>query len=122
MNAEQKLQAVLEILRNVPEYEPGHHLGIPFLSAYQIAIRFAEQFPNDPDVIGLSVGGAGIGESNSLAKSLALFLSRCIKNGQTQIQGGFISHDNLVQMTFSSNINVSTLNSKSGHSIFRYVG
>jgi len=122
MNNEQKHQAILDILRDVPEYEQGHHLLKPFLSAYQIAIKFAERFPNDPDVRRLSVGGSGIGENNSLAKSLAKFLSQLIKKGCTQIEGGFISHENLEQMTFSPDINVSTLNSKQGHSIFRYVG
>jgi len=125
MNDEDRLQAVLRILSNVPEYAPGHHMGRPFLSAYQIAIRFAEQFPDDPDVIRLPVGGAGIGVTDSLAKSLAHFLSVQIKGGENRVEGGFISHDNLRQMTFTNGndeINVSTLDSKSAHSIFRFVG
>ena len=121
MNDEQRFEAVLEILRNTPEYETNHHLGRPFLSAYQIAIRFAEAHAEDEDVQNLEIGGAGIGENNSLAKSLARFLSMQIRNGERRIEGGFISHDNLNEMTFSGGIAVSTLNSKPAHSIFRCV-
>ncbi len=124
MDKKKKLSKLINILREVKEYKPDHHLGRPFLSAYQIAIKFAEQNPNDHEVKKLKVGGKGIGESNSLTKSIAVFLSSHIKENKEQklIQGGFISHMNLTQMTFISVIHVSTLSSKPGHSIFRYVG
>ena len=121
MNDEQRLEAILDILRHAPEYERDHHLGRPFLSAYQIAIRFAEAHPEDEDVQSLEIGGLGIGENNSLAQSLAHFLSAQIRSGERRIEGGFISHDNLNEMTFSGGVAVSTLNSKPAHSIFRCV-
>ena len=33
------------ILSQVSEYDEGHHMGRPFLSAYQLALAFAEQIP-----------------------------------------------------------------------------
>ena len=45
MSAEFDLDDLRRILADCREYEPGHHLGRPFMSAYQIAIRFADDHP-----------------------------------------------------------------------------
>ena len=42
------LDDLIQILAACPEYEPCHPLGRPFMSAYQIAIRFAADHPNHP--------------------------------------------------------------------------
>lgn len=110
-----------EILRNVTEYEEGHHLRRPYLSAYQLAILYNQQYPSH-----LPVGGIGVGEFQSLAQYIARLLSQAIMSGECQnIDGGFISHTNLSKMSFSNNdevINVSTLKTKVAHTIFRFVG
>lgn len=122
------LAEIREILRDCEEYEPGHHLGRPFMSAYQIAIRFAHRFPNHHLVQILQVGGAETGEYQSLAQRIARFLSGELRpqNPNFGIEGGFLSHDRIHDLRFKdfdrSLIQVSTLDSKEGHAIFRYVG
>lgn len=121
------LNNIREILANCREYAPGHHMHHPFMSAYQIAIRFAKQNPHHEDVIRLPVGGTGAGENQSLAQYIARHLSSEIRNsgdtGGIGIEGGFLSHDNLINMEFRDShgeaVHVSTLESKHAHSIFR---
>lgn len=114
-----------EILEGCPEYraDPPHHLDRPFMSAYQIAIRFAERHPDHRIVQELRVGGEGVGFYDSLAKRIAHFLSQAIcRRAAGDIDGGFISHDNVEDFTFryeGQRIRVSTLRTKAGHSIFR---
>lgn len=40
------------ILRNVPDLVPEHHLGPPYLTAYQIAIEFARLYPDETAQLG----------------------------------------------------------------------
>ena len=115
------LRAILEACE---EYREGHHLDRPFMSAYQIAIAFARRFPHHPAVQRLAVGGRGTGNDESLARRIARRLSQAIRNGNAHgIDGGFLSHDRLSEMTFEGTegdrVEVSTLNSEAGHSIFR---
>ena len=111
------------VLERCPEYRPGHHLGQPFMSAYQIAIRFAEAYPDHRLVRSLPLGGEDIGANDSVAKRIAHFLSQAIRHGTAgNIEGGFISHDNVDDFSFShpdGRIRVSTLRSHQAHSIFR---
>jgi hypothetical protein len=121
--SQELLQDLEAILANVREYAPNHHMGRPFLSAYQLAIQFEEQHRNHPLVLQYRVGGSGTGEYQSLAQYLARFLSQSIQEGRCpNIEGGFISHDNIECMVFAGDIEVSTLSTQAGHSIFRYVG
>jgi len=118
-----QLEAIKEILGACPEYAPNHHMGQPFMSAYQIAIRFANLYPNHPAV---PIGGSGSGEFQSLTQRIARFLSGVIKAEQDPgIEGGFLSHEHLIEMTFidveDNRISVSTLKSEAAHSIFRLV-
>ena len=111
------------ILAECREYEPSHHMGRPFMSAYQIAIELEHRFPRETQ--DLPVGGVGTGERSSLAQRLAGFLSSVIRDGADQeIEGGFISHSHLAEMRFVGNsgadIHVST--SAAAHSIFRLSG
>lgn len=74
------------------ERNPRHHLGRPFLTAYQLAIEFEERFPELVNHIGLATGGRGIGVHQSLAQQLARGLSQRIRSGHIQdIEGGFLS-------------------------------
>ena len=101
MSSEFDLEDLKSILQGCDEYEPGHHLGRPFMSAYQIAIRFQEKYPKHPLAKKLTVGGVGTGEHKSLAQRIARFLSQAIKNGETMdIEGGFLSHDQIETLSF----------------------
>ncbi len=61
MTHEFDIDHLQRILENCPKYEDGHHLGRPFMSAYQIAIRFAEEHPNHDVVRTLPLSGEGTG-------------------------------------------------------------
>lgn len=114
------LNQLIGILRNCKEYKADHHMGRPFMSAYQIAIQYAALHPDHP----LPVGGAGVGVHQSLAQRIARFLSMAIKNkAYPGLEGGFISHDQLKSMSFEdlagNPIIVSTLDSGNAHAVFR---
>lgn len=92
---------VLAILQEVPEEAEGHHLGRPFLTAYQIAIEFAHRHPDAVAALGHPVGGKGVGAHYSLATYLANQLSRLIKGGHIDVEGGFLSNRHLQDVTFT---------------------
>lgn len=92
---------VTQILRDIPDAAKKHHLGKPFLTAYQIAIEFAKRHPDDTSKIGFKVGGVGTGEKNSLSQYIANQLSRRIKSEEiTHIEGGFLSNQHLRDINF----------------------
>ncbi len=92
---------VMAILADVPDAAPGHHLGRPFLTAYQIAIEFARRYPEAAEKIGFPLGGLGAGQRNTLAQYLAKGLSRKIKGGHLPgIEGGFLSNWHLQDISF----------------------
>ena len=111
------------ILASCPEYEADHHLDRPFMSAYQSAIRFAEEHPDHELVRTLPVGGEGTGTNQSLAQRIAHFLSQAIHDGTAGgIEGGFISHACVDDFCFRHRgvrVRVSTLRTARAHSIFR---
>ena len=75
----------------------------PFLTAYQIAIEFAEQFPDDVRRTGLPIGGRGTGQHSSLAQYIARELSRRIENHEIlDIEGSFLSNRHLVGISFDN--------------------
>ena len=93
-------ERVLQILREVDD--EGHHFGRPFLTAYQLAIEFDRRHPNIVRDCGYQVGGAGIGERNSLAQYLALELSRHIRdNHNYPIEGAFISNQDVRELSYN---------------------
>jgi len=53
-------ERIRQILQEVTYYREDHHMGRPFLTAYQIAIEYAHQYPTDYNQIGLPIGGSGI--------------------------------------------------------------
>jgi len=94
---------ITQILRDVPDSASEHHLGRPYLTAYQIAIEFARLYPDDAAQLGFPIGGAGTGQRNSLAQYLAGQLSRNIGAGKLQhIEGGFLSNQHLKDISFDS--------------------
>jgi hypothetical protein len=118
-------EKITQILKEVPEYAP-HHLGYPFLSAYQIAIEFSRRHPEIVAKTTYKVGGVGTGERNSLAQYLAQQLSRQIKSGRLpQIEGGFISNWHLHDISFDNQgeiIHSSLTGTSFTLSQFRYKG
>lgn len=92
---------ITQILRDIPDTTIEHHLGRPFLTAYQIAIEFARRHPDETLQIGLPIGGVGTGGRNSLSKYIANQLSRRIANeAVTHIEGGFLSNQHLNDINF----------------------
>jgi len=92
---------ITEILQDAPNGLERHHLGQPFLTAYQIAIEFAVRYPKEFKQLKLPIGGAGTGKHNSLAQYIALQLSRNIKAKRiTHIEGGFLSNLHLHDINF----------------------
>jgi hypothetical protein len=81
---------------DVQPYEPGHHFRRPFMTPYQIAIKFEENFPTEFNTIGKRVGGKDTGRHDSLAQYIALELSKRIKSREIiNIEGRFLSRDYL---------------------------
>ena len=122
MSDEFDVNDLRKILKECREYEPGHHLGRPFMSAYQIAIRFAEKHPGHPQVRKLDVGGRGRGSKASLGQRIARFLSWNIKHGKVRdIEGGFISHDLIGDLWFDDGGREVRASGDAAHSVFRWV-
>lgn len=117
---------VLEILRDVPLSPTQHHLGRPFLTAYQLAIEFARRYSEHARRIGLPIGGAEIGQRNSLAQYIAAQLSRCIKHGELpQIEGALLGNLHLLDISFRStneSIHSSLTQTEYSLSMFRFQG
>ncbi len=100
LNIEEK---ITQILQEIPDSAPEHHLGRAFLTAYQLAIEYKRRHPEDVDRLGLLVGGAGVGQRTSLAQYLALELSRRIRSNElTRIEGGFLSNQHLHDINFDA--------------------
>ena len=100
-NLEQK---IVEVLADVKYIDPDHHLGRPFVTAYQLAILFKERFPEDFQWLRRPIGGKGSGTKSSLAGYLARQLSRRIKSREiTNIEGGFLSNRKLLRIEFNDN-------------------
>lgn len=93
---------ISEILGEV-EYYREHHFNRPFLTAYQLAIKFNQRFQNEVRELGFPVGGEGVGQRNSLAQYLAGQISKRIVSGELQgIEGAFISSNDLETISFKN--------------------
>ncbi|MFZ0964776.1 MAG: hypothetical protein WAO35_28290 [Terriglobia bacterium] len=88
---------------NVQSHDSSHHFGRPFLTPYQIAIRFQKQFPVDVSTLGKPDGGKGTGQQDSLAQYVALELSRRIRDGRiSNIEGRFLFRENLHTLQYEN--------------------
>jgi len=109
---------------NVQSHEPSHHFGRPFLTPYQIAIRFQQLFPQNFQTIGKPIGGKGTGQQNSLAQYIAHQLSKRIKDGTiANIEGRFLHRANLDSLQYELNGNIITSSSEQSYdlSMFRLI-
>jgi hypothetical protein len=116
-NFEAEIRKILEKKYHKPD--PKHHLGRPFMTAYQIAIELNNNNPNIAQALGVKISGKGIDEKHSLAQYIANQLLTRIKSGQiTDIEGAFITLDDIDKLEFDNNIEPSNDNDIS---IFRLV-
>lgn len=82
---------------------PNHHLGRPFLTAYQLAIEYHCRFGNLPGQPSLPIGGRGVQVHRSMAQQLARKLSQRIHSGELRdIEGGFLSELHRNDISFNS--------------------
>ena len=93
----EKLMRILD----VESYDPDHHFGRPFLTAYQIAILFKNMYPEIYVRLNMPLGGKGTGIHHSLAQYLARMLSQHIRNGSLPgVEGRFLQMNNISSMEF----------------------
>lgn len=84
---------VIEVLAAVPTTGQDHHFGRPYMSAYQLAIDFHRRYPQVAQALGQPLGGAGVGERNSLAQYLAKQLSDRIRDDEDYpVEGAFLTN------------------------------
>jgi hypothetical protein len=116
-------EKITKILKDVPKYR-SHHLGYPFLSAYQIAIEFNNLYPEIVAKTNYKVGGLGLGEHISLSQYLARLLSTEVKGGRLpHVEGGFLSNLHLDDISFDNHgevIHSSLTGTTFTMSMFRY--
>ena len=117
-------QRILDILGSVGAR--NHHMGNSFLTPYQIAIEFAQRFPDDFQQLeqrGYPIGGEGAGVRNSLPQYIAGELSRRIRESEfDDIEGGSISSCHMCELSFDHEqdiIRSSLTNSGYDLSLFR---
>ncbi len=80
---------------------PHHFGGRPFITAYQLAIEFAKQYPSEFGALNMPIGGAQGGQRSSLSQYLAKQLSDRIKAGTiADIEGAFLGDLHLREITF----------------------
>jgi hypothetical protein len=91
-----QMQNKITQIIDVQSHEPSHHFGRPFMTPYQIAIKFRQNFPSEFNKIGKPVGGKGVEQQDSLAQYIALELSKRIQSGEiSNIEGRFLKRDYL---------------------------
>jgi hypothetical protein len=91
-----QMQNKITQILDVQSYAPDHPFGRPFMTPYQIAIKFKENFPTEFNTIGKPVGGKGVGQHNSVAQYIANELSKRIGSGEIRnIEGRFLKRDYL---------------------------
>ncbi|MDP9401793.1 MAG: hypothetical protein M3P85_00340 [Actinomycetota bacterium] len=107
---------VVEILGAVHCNNDVHHFGRPFVSAYQLAIELQLRHPDTVTAIGKPIGGAGVGQHNSLAQYLSNELSKQIKaQGDAHpVEGAFFSNEKVRDIGFKGPDNTTVTSSLTG--------
>lgn len=111
------------ILSGVPEL--NHHFGgRPFMTSYQIAIEFANNYPHQFEQLHKAVGGKATGVRNSISQYLANTLSRKIRAGHiSNIEGAFLLNRHIKELSFHSvtrDVESSISGNRASLSMFRY--
>lgn len=119
-------ERIRTILARYEQGPAGASFGRPFLTPYQIALEFAEQYGGDVQTMGLEIGGAGTGVQYSLSQYIASNLTRKIISGQiNDIEGAYLSQHHVADFQFrngSTQIASSLTGSGYNMSMFRYSG
>ena len=106
---------VVEVLAGVPAADDSHHFGRPFMSAYQLAIELHRLHPQVAGALGQPVGGADIGQRNSLAQYLARQLSGQIAaDPEYPVEGAFISNRDVLELRYRATDGTELRSSLSG--------
>jgi hypothetical protein len=100
-------ERIEEILQDVRQVDDSHHLGRPFMTAYQLAIKLRQRHPEAADALNRRVGGLGTGVHTSLAQYLARELSQRIKRARDAgepypVEGAFLSNDGITELTYAN--------------------
>jgi hypothetical protein len=115
-------EKIRKILAEVSPSFPGHHLGRPFLTAYQIAIKLDEAHPHIARELGYEVGGKGTGRHVSLAQYVGGQLSQRIAPDHhdriADIEGAFLSRHSVKEMVFTGGV-VSSAEGRQDLSMYR---
>ena len=119
-------QKIEEILRkDAGRYKP-HHLGHPYMSAYQIALALKEAYPEIFKAIHMPLGGKDTKKHSSFSQYVGRQLSQHIKAGEMpNIEGGFLSITYIDKIEFSNGgdeIRSSVIGGNYPLSIFRWKG
>lgn len=94
-------EKITKILSKFIYENPEKYGGNPWVTAYQIAYEFAEQYHVECKKIGLPVGGKGTGERNSLAQYIAQQLSRNINSKRVEhIEYSFLHTNHINTLSF----------------------
>lgn len=93
----------------------------PFLTAYQIAILFAHEYPQLVQELGYAIGGKDIGEHHTLTSYLAERLSSLAKKSGSSIERAFLSHWMIQTMQFRNKgeFVISSFDGRDSLSMFR---
>ena len=98
-NLEALLITILASVHSRPA--AGHHLGPPYLTAYQLAIELQRCHPEVAKALGYPLGGEGVGQQTSLAQYIGRELSRRIHTGEiTKIEGALLSDLHVAEVVF----------------------
>lgn len=100
-----------------------NHFGQPFVSAYQIAIVYAERYPEAFRAINMPIGGAGTSLSNSLTQYIARELSGRIKSGEiADIEPAWFRRDYVKHLDFTYQNETISATNPAALSMFRLRG
>ncbi|MFC1493331.1 hypothetical protein ACFL6O_05165 [candidate division KSB1 bacterium] len=111
----------IENILSVQPHVPNHHFGRPFLTPYQIAIRFEDKYQKVFQKIGKPVGGKNTGQKDSLAQYIALELSRRIKSKEIDsIEGAFLYRDKQLELIYKDDDVEATSGQYNDLSMYRY--
>jgi len=119
-------QKVEEILRKDAERYKPHHLGHPYMSAYQIALALKKAHPKVFAAINMPLGGKDTKKHSSFSQYVGRQLSQHILAGEMPIiEGGFLSNTYIDKIEFSNGadeIRSSVIGGNNPLSIFRWKG
>jgi hypothetical protein len=108
-------EKVRHVLAHVDTHNAEHHLGRPFMTAYQLAIGLARMYPDTFAKLGMPLGGAGTGERNSLAQYVAGVLSRKIQSDLGYfVEGALLSNQDVETIDYRNASNETVTSSLTG--------